>query len=259
MPQANSITSRPRCTSPRASETTLPCSSEIASASRWMLALTSSRKLNRTLVRCESDDCPQRSNAAFAVRTAESTSSTLASATSACCSPVAGFQTGLVRSEDPATGLPPIQCVMVLNGPPPSPSAGVLDSAGQRQAGVDLLAVPEGADPGVRRVVADLPDPLGVRACHDVEVVEVVAGRGHRRAVPAVGDEDRVARADLGADVDLLARARAVHPLVAAGAGVAGRVGGVGLEVVDLLQPRLVRRPPRRACAAGTTTSCRPG
>ena len=120
MPQANSITSRPRCTSPRASETTLPCSSEIASASRWMLALTSSRKVNSTLVRCESDDWPHRSNAAFAVRTAVSTSSALASATSACCSPVAGFQTGLVRSEDPVAGLPPIQCVMVLNGPPPS-------------------------------------------------------------------------------------------------------------------------------------------
>ncbi len=92
----------------------------------------------------------------------------------------------------------------------------------------------------MRRVVADLPDPLGVRACHDVEVVEVVAGRGHRRAVPAVGDEDRVARADLGADVDLLARAGAVDPLVAAGTGLACRVRGVGLEVVDLLQPRLV-------------------
>ena len=196
-------------------------------------------------MRCDSDDWPHRSNAAFAVRTAVSTSSTLASATSACCSPVAGFQTGLVRSVDPATGLPPIQCVMVLNGPPPSPfgilGAQFLGSAGQRQAGVDLLAVPEGADPGVRRVVADLPDPLGVRARHDVEVVEVVAGRGHRRAVPAVGDEDRVAGAHLGADVDLLARARAVHPLVAAGAGLAGGVGGVGLEVVDLLQPRLAR------------------
>ncbi len=71
-------------------------------------------------MRCDSDDWPHRSNAAFAVRTAVSTSSTLASATSACCSPVAGFQTGLVRSVDPVTGLPPIQCVMVLNGPPPS-------------------------------------------------------------------------------------------------------------------------------------------
>jgi hypothetical protein len=72
------------------------------------LAFTSSRKVNRTVVRCESGDWPHRSNAAFAVRTALSTSSSLASATSACCAPAAGFQTGLVRSVDPMTGLPPI-------------------------------------------------------------------------------------------------------------------------------------------------------
>ena len=43
IPQANSITSRPRCTSPAASESTLPCSSETISASAATLALTSSR------------------------------------------------------------------------------------------------------------------------------------------------------------------------------------------------------------------------
>ena len=56
MPQANSMTSRPRCTSPAASDSTLPCSSEMISAICWVRALTSSRKLNSTFVRCDSDD-----------------------------------------------------------------------------------------------------------------------------------------------------------------------------------------------------------
>src|SRR5205814_10031617 len=42
MPQANSTTSRPRCTSPRASDSTLPCSSETIPARSFILALTSS-------------------------------------------------------------------------------------------------------------------------------------------------------------------------------------------------------------------------
>ena len=70
---------------------------------------------------------------------------------------------------------------------------------GQRQARVDGLVGPGAADPGVRRVVADQPGPLGARAGHHVEVVEVVAGRGHRRAVPAVRDQHDVAGAHLGA------------------------------------------------------------
>ena len=56
MPQANSMTSRPRCTSPAASDSTLPCSSEMISAICLVRALTSSRKLNSTFVRCDSDD-----------------------------------------------------------------------------------------------------------------------------------------------------------------------------------------------------------
>ena len=51
MPQANSTTSSPRWTSPRASLSTLPCSSVIASAIRPTLAFTSSRKAKSTLVR----------------------------------------------------------------------------------------------------------------------------------------------------------------------------------------------------------------
>ena len=59
MPHANSTTSRPRCTSPSASESTLPCSSVISSASSSTWALTSSRKAKSTLVRVLSEVCDQ--------------------------------------------------------------------------------------------------------------------------------------------------------------------------------------------------------
>ena len=49
IPQANSTTSRPRWTSPRASEMTLPCSSDTTAASSSTWALTSSRKANSVL------------------------------------------------------------------------------------------------------------------------------------------------------------------------------------------------------------------
>src|SRR3954468_3360701 len=71
-PQANSMTSRPRCTSPAASESTLPCSSEMISASCMVRALTSSRNAKSTLVRFDSDDCDHDSNAAAADCTAVS-------------------------------------------------------------------------------------------------------------------------------------------------------------------------------------------
>ena len=76
------------------------------------------------------------------------------------------------------------------------------------QPGVDLLVLPGAADPGVGRVVADQPGPLVPGPGHDVEVVEVVAGRGHRRAVPAVRDEHGVAAAHLGAARRSRGRAR---------------------------------------------------
>ena len=98
------------------------------------------------------------------------------------------------------------------------------------------LVGPGVADPAVRRVVADPPGPLVARAGHHVEVVEVVAGHGHRRAVPSVRDEHDVAAADLGQDVDLLAGVP-VDALV--GDTGSGRSGG-DLEVVDLLELALV-------------------
>src|SRR3954471_1815783 len=113
IPQANSTTSRPRCTSPRASDRTLPCSSVINSAIRSAFALTSSRNANRTFDRRLSDACDHSSKAAAAERTAAPTSSELARSTSACCSPVAGFHTGADRAFSVATGRPSIQCPIV--------------------------------------------------------------------------------------------------------------------------------------------------
>src|SRR6266704_4222814 len=274
MPQANSTTSRPRCTSPRASETTLPCSSEMTSARSFTRALTSSRKANMILVRLDRDACDHSSNAAFAVRTASSTSAVEASATCACCAPVAGLNTGPKRSADerrlagpaqvpahePVVGFPPIQWFIVrtLVRPSTGTAAGWpcwrrrscgpagWSRAGTprcrsascalrgRQARVDRLPGPGTADPGVCRVVADQPGPLGARTGHHVEVVQVVARYRHRRPVPAVRDQHHVAAAHFGAHVDRPVRG-AVHPLVG------HPVRAADLEVVDLLEDRLAR------------------
>ena len=91
MPQANSTTSRPRCTSPSASESTLPCSSVITSASRPAFALSSSRKANMILVRALTEVCDQPGNASHAASIAPSTSAVSARSTSAATWPVAGL------------------------------------------------------------------------------------------------------------------------------------------------------------------------
>ena len=90
------------------------------------------------------------------------------------------------------------------------------------------------------RVVADQPLAHRAGAGHDVEVVHVVAGRGHGRAVPAVGHQHDVAGAHLRVDVDG-PLVRGVDALVADGVrGLRGRFRGhAGLEVVDLLEPGL--------------------
>src|ERR1039458_1743791 len=116
MPQANSTTSRPRCTSPRASERTLPCSSVISSASWSTWLLTSSRNAKSTLERLLRDACDQSWNASRPLRTASVTSWVLPSTTCLVCSPVAGFQIGAVRVDVPAVELPLIQCSRVLTG-----------------------------------------------------------------------------------------------------------------------------------------------
>ena len=104
----------PRCTSPRASERTLPCSSVISSASSATWSRTSSRKAKSTLVRLLSEACDHSSNAVRPLRTASSTSLVLPSTTRETCSPVAGFQIGARRADVPEVVVPPIQCSMVL-------------------------------------------------------------------------------------------------------------------------------------------------
>ncbi len=96
MPQANSTTSWPRLTSPSASETTLPCSLVMISASSPLRALSSSRNLNRIAVRLASEVSRHAGNAAAAASITARASSTLASATWPVTSPVAGFVTGAV-------------------------------------------------------------------------------------------------------------------------------------------------------------------
>src|SRR5262245_30354562 len=104
-----------------------------------------------------------------------------------------------------------------------------------RQARVDLLVGPCLPDPTVRRIVADLPDPLGAGSGHHIEVVHVVAGHRHRGTVPAVWDQNDVAGTNLGEDLDLVARG--TGDALVADPGLASPVGDI--EVVDLLQHAL--------------------
>src|SRR6185436_11852560 len=106
----------------------------------------------------------------------------------------------------------------------------------ERKARVDRLGRPRLAYPGMVGVVADQPLAPGARARHHVQVVHVIARWGHRRAVPAVRDQDHVTTADLGQDIDR-SFTGAVDPLVAKGTGwlrrCRRRALGAHLEVVD--------------------------
>ncbi len=105
----------------------------------------------------------------------------------------------------------------------------------QRQPLVREPALPGAPHPRVRRVVADQPGARRAGPRHHVEVVHVVAGYGHARPVPAVGDQHGVAGAHFGEHVGRAAGG-GVDPLVADGGRAAAQ-----LVVVDLLQPGLVR------------------
>ncbi len=82
MPQANSTTSSPRAISPLESESTLPCSRVMISASSSVCLTSSSRKANRTEVRLAKDTCDQEADAAFELAITASTSSAVACASS---------------------------------------------------------------------------------------------------------------------------------------------------------------------------------
>jgi hypothetical protein len=109
MPQAYSITSSPRATSPSASEVTLPCSRVRKRAMSARCSSTSWRILKKSSARRASETCRHVLNVSFEFWTAASISSTVAKSTAPDCSPVAGFQTGPPRPEVPFTVFPPIQ------------------------------------------------------------------------------------------------------------------------------------------------------
>ena len=112
IPQANSTTSRPRVTSPSASDTVLPCSEVMIPAIRSLWALSSSRKANITVPRRVIDIAPQAA-AAFCERaTTSSTSSFEARSTAPVCAPVAGLYTGAVRAAVPVQYSWPIRWVI---------------------------------------------------------------------------------------------------------------------------------------------------
>ena len=92
MPQANSTTSRPRCTSPSASDSTLPCSSVMIAEISRRSRSSNSFSLNITRARRSGGVAAQAGKAAAAAATAASTSARLARATWAMTSPAAGFE-----------------------------------------------------------------------------------------------------------------------------------------------------------------------
>ena len=106
MPQANSTTSRPRCTSPSASDSTLPCSAVMIAESSVRSRSSSSFSLNMTRARRSGGVAAQAGHAAAAAATALLTSAASASATRAMTSPAAGLNTSPNLPLVPATGLP---------------------------------------------------------------------------------------------------------------------------------------------------------
>ena len=110
MPQANSTTSWPRATSPRASLRTLPCSAVINSASSPARASSSSRNRNNTRARRASEVSRQAGNAALAAATAASTSAGAANDSRAVAAPVAGSVTSDDRPLPPSYSPPATQC-----------------------------------------------------------------------------------------------------------------------------------------------------
>ena len=114
-PQANSTTSSPRVTSPRASESTLPCSRVIRAAISSLWRSISARNANITWARLVSDAAPHSAAPADAAATARSTSAAVANGTRATTSPVAGSVTSPWRSAARSSRRPPIQCLRMVS------------------------------------------------------------------------------------------------------------------------------------------------
>src|SRR5881628_2989306 len=112
MPQANSTTSRPRWIEPFASESTLPCSFEMRSASSSMCRSINSLKRNITRARVSGEVSDQPAKASFARAIACSTSALEARGTLAASTPVVGLNTSPKRPPfSPRTCLPPMKWV----------------------------------------------------------------------------------------------------------------------------------------------------
>ena len=90
-PEANSTFSRPRATSPAASESTLPCSLVTIAASSGVRCLSSWRRLKKTSARLVRLVLRHAGSAACAAAMACSTVATEAIPSSCCTSPVAGL------------------------------------------------------------------------------------------------------------------------------------------------------------------------
>ena len=109
IPQANSTTSMPRVSSPRASESTLPCSAVMSPTISSAWASSSALKRNITRARWRGVVAAQAGRASAAAAMAERVSSALANATVPRSSPVAGLKTCPVRPECPTVGFPPMK------------------------------------------------------------------------------------------------------------------------------------------------------
>lgn len=110
-PAANSTTSRPRCRSPWASATVLPCSEDNSRARESRSPSTSWRKRSSTRERRCGFHCPQSACASSAFAMAASVSARPASGTRAWTAPVLGSCTSVKRPEDPVVCLPPMKWV----------------------------------------------------------------------------------------------------------------------------------------------------
>ena len=128
MPQANSTTSMPRITSPRASDSTLPCSAVIRPASSSRCCSSSALNRNITRARCSGGVAAQAGSALAAAAIAARVSSALAYATMPRSAPVAGLCMVPVRPEVPATNCPPTKWPRLNGGRPAGAVSGWLMS-----------------------------------------------------------------------------------------------------------------------------------
>ena len=108
MPQANSTTSHPRISDPRASSSVLPCSREISSAISPACSSSSARYRNMIRARAAGGVACQAGSASWAACTAALTSADPPRRTCRATSPVDGLKTWPTRSDSPGTRRPPM-------------------------------------------------------------------------------------------------------------------------------------------------------